>query len=282
MIAVSGLLYSCASRFRRPESIEAKMARYKSKIGQVNSVPEMPVINEQWNIGNRAPASIGPLEQNQRVNYSNKKMYFFTLWMQYKTLKTIAKADNAPTVNSCPKFHTSLVGEDWDSNISAISVNNINWKNVQQQDISYFPEMHLSVTRKHQEPKVKDQFKDLNHNDEYNTVVNKALKTHMAKMYLELQELCEHGSSYNYYAFENLFTHSNKNDLMANNKSMERLLKTSIFSNHLLIEGLRTSKSKNKYDMMIHEINNRIGGQWVKAYFEYFKSKRSEKLSKLK
>jgi hypothetical protein len=276
------LLNSCASGLQRPESIAEKMKRYKSKIGQVNAVPEIPLVQEQWVQSSRAPASIGPLASSQKVNYSNKKMYFFTLWLQYKTLKKFTKQDNAPQINSCPKFHTSMVGEQWESQMKAGDFNKIKWKNLQQQDISYFPEVHLPTTRNHTLPTVKDSFKDVKFNDEYQKTVDTAFENHLAKMFVELKELCEHGSSYNYYAFENLLTHTKQHTLMANNENMDRLLKTSIFSNHLIIESLRKKNSQDKYDMMIREINNRIGGQWVNAYFDYYREKRIETIGKFK
>lgn len=276
------LLYSCASGLRRPESIEEKMRRYQSKIGQVNAVPEIPVVAENWTQGSRGPASISPFQASQRVDYSNKKMYFFTLWMQYKTLKKFTKSENAPQINSCPKFHTSMVDKNWESDLTHGELSKIQWKNLQQQDISYFPEVHLSVSREHNEPKVKDQFKNLKFADEYQTTVDQALKNHMAKMFTELKELCEHGSSYNYYAFENLMTYTKENTMMANNENMEKILKTSIFSNHLIIESLRSKYTMGKYELMINEINHRIGGQWVNAYFNHYRSKRLEKISQLK
>lgn len=276
------LLYSCASGLRRPESIAEKMKRYKSKIGQVNTVPEVPIVQESWVQSSRAPASIGPLASSQKVNYSNKKMYFFTLWMQYKTLKKFTKQENAPQINSCPKFHTSMIGEKWESKMTVVDNNKIKWKNIQQQDISYFPEVHLPTTREHSLPKVMDSFKQVKFEDEYQKTVDQAFENHLAKMFTELKELCEHGSSYNYYAFENLLTHTKDHTFMANNENMQKLLKTSIFSNHLIIESMRKNKSEDKYDMMIREINNRVGGQWVNAYFDYYRGKRIETLSKLK
>lgn len=274
-------LYSCASGLRRPESIQEKMRRYKTKIGQVNPVPEIPVVAGNWQQASRGPASISPFQNSQRVDYSNKKMYFFTLWMQYKTLKKFTKSENAPALNSCPKFHTSMVDEKWDSHLNASGDKKIQWKNIQQQDISYFPELHLSVSREHKLPKVKDEFKNLKFVDEYQSTINQAMTNHMAKMFTELKELCEHGSSYNYYAFENLMTHTKEHSLMANNENMQKLLKTSIFANHLLIESLRKKRSMGKYDMMINEINHRIGGQWVNAYFEHYRNKRIQTIGRL-
>lgn len=276
------LLYSCASGLRRPESIANKMKRYKSKVGQVNAVPEVPLIQGNWSQSGRAPASIAPLADSQRLNYSNKKMYFFTLFMQYKTLASFTKQEDATRIGSCPKFHTSMIGDKWDTQISRDESHQIKWKNIQQQDISYFPEVHLPIYQNESKPKVKDIFEKIQFEDEYQKTVNQAFQNHLVKMFTELRELCEHGSSFNYYAFENLLAHTKSHSFIANNENMKKLLKTSIFSNHLIIESMRKSRSQDKYDMMIREINKRVGGQWVNAYFDYYRGKRIETLSKNK
>ena len=41
--ALSTTLLGCAGSYKRPESFESKMARYRSKSAEINKVPDMQV-----------------------------------------------------------------------------------------------------------------------------------------------------------------------------------------------------------------------------------------------
>ena len=87
---------SCASHYRRPESIQEKMARFKAREGGINKVPDYySPIGSMLKSHGRSPASRKP-KSDLSLNYNNKKLYFLTLYGQYTTLQ----------------LHNRMTGED--------------------------------------------------------------------------------------------------------------------------------------------------------------------------
>ena len=99
---------SCASHYRRPESIQDKMARFKAKEDGVNKVPDYftPAKNMLKSHG-RTPAS-KKAQKDLSLSYNNKKLYFLTLYGQYVNLQAYSK-HSAPEINICPNFHTAYI-----------------------------------------------------------------------------------------------------------------------------------------------------------------------------
>jgi hypothetical protein len=70
-------------------------------------------------------------------------------------------------------------------------------------------------------------------------LVDKAVTTHITKAYSELSELCEFGSSDNYYIYENLMSSIDREGgLEKNAYGLQILLRTSLMFNHALISSL--------------------------------------------
>jgi hypothetical protein len=149
------------------------------------------------------------------------------------------------------------------------------------------PELLLPLTKNETSPKVIDIIRNSGHsmNDfAINELVHKALDIHLAKTYSEIQELCEYGSSDNYYIYENLITHIKNNNFDASTHNMNILLKTTIFSNIALITSLNKEQSakaggraiasvpteNNKYAYS-SEVMARLNVNWANQYFDYLK-----------
>ena len=74
-----------------------------------------------------------------------------------------------------------------------------------------------------------------------------AFNTHVKKIYIEINSLCEDGHSPNYFIFENLVRHIKvKKSFMNNSESLQALFNTSIFSNLFLKFSYKISQNFKK------------------------------------
>ena len=268
------LTLTACGHYAPPESFESKMARYQVKKAQSQSVPEITPVDFRVS-GSRMPASVS--KQNKKsedVTFSNKKLYFITLYRQYNELASFAST-STPEVTQCPSFHSAMV------DFQTPSAPSVNWKAQyeanklgDQSYSSYYPELYLPAGDSTQGPKVLDILKKEPHNT---SIVQSAVDHHVKKIYAELAELCEYGSSDNYYAFENLHTEMQRRDIApAGVKGMKVLLKTSLFSNKALIESLkRNAPRTNRAPAQVmtqtdfdYEVMKRLGVTWAQQYYQ--------------
>ncbi|PIP94306.1 MAG: hypothetical protein COW00_03485 [Bdellovibrio sp. CG12_big_fil_rev_8_21_14_0_65_39_13] len=278
---------SCASTYRPSETIEAKMARFESSKSMVNVVPDLPV--KEVKISNRKPASA---EADQVVDElakkPNKRLYFSTLYTQYETMRKIPQNESAPTIQYCPHFHTSVV-EYKESNPQGPAFNKVDWKQRYKGDWTVlaesYPELNLPLDDYNQHPKVSEVMSNSEtskmYSDSINEVMNKAFSLHVMKTYRELTELCEVGTSDNYYAYENLLGHIERHeqsrDPVLNN--IKTLFKTTLFSNMAIINSLGRSQKKitargpasaqkSVEDSYQQAVLKRFGVEWFDEYFK--------------
>lgn len=296
MLSLSLALISCASNYRRPESIEDKMARFKNKNQNRNLVPEYQSAASPWARG-RVPASSsdgGASFDRDLKGKSNKRLYFITLYGQYNTLKKYGSTESAPKVDICPSFHTSMI--EHVESYGANAYQKVDWKvskgyyNSVDKNIASYPELALPITEDSVHPRVYDIISKEEGVQEYGsvkTVVQKAIDIHLTKTYKELTELCEYGTSDNYYSYENLITHIKKNPRAfgPTKSSATTLLKTTVFSNLALIESLdsftvskrgRSLASSNENQSLKGPILKRMGAYWAKDYLQYIKQARNK------
>nr|BDT28765.1 hypothetical protein BHI3_22310 [Bacteriovorax sp. HI3] len=291
-------LVSCAG----PESFEQKMDRYTPKNMGQNQVPEITSSGFKFSSSkSRMPASAGTATSvekslSEEATLSNKKLYFLTLFGQYESMKKYAQDFEAPSVNICPHFHTSLL--EHKGRKPAGFAGNVTYKNNKKfvydykkiDDADYVskrPELSLPLAKDDVTPKVVDIFRsqkgDMN-DAKMNELVHKALDIHLAKTYSEIRELCEFGVSNNYYIYENLITHIKNSSFPPAEKSMDTLLKTTIFSNIALVTSLDKiqatpmrsiasigSKSKESSNTYSNEVMTRLNVEWAREYFESLK-----------
>ncbi len=301
---LTSLLTSCAG----PENIQEKMARYTPKNLNRNQVPEIKISNFNFKVDQksgtnqlyRAPASSPEApsvnEGLSESNPTNKKLYFLTLYSQFEYLKKYTHEFSGPTISICPNFHTSLLrhnnGID-NEQISPYLNNQFSYDYSKLNDEKYvasYPELSLPLSKEENTPRVIDILKNQNsamNEFAINELVHKALDIHLVKTYSEIRELCEYGSSDNYYIYENLITHIKSNDFTAESKNMNTLLKTTLFSNLALMSSLNQKTKLDKSGRSIattemlgkeektpyaNEVMARLNVTWAKQYFDYIKS----------
>src|SRR5690606_16340983 len=127
-----------------------------------------------------------------------------TLYNQYNELQAYSSA-SPREITQCPSFHSALV--DHSMPFKA----HVNWTpNYREKDLSddnsakFYPELFLSMDAKSGQPRVLDLARKNYASSK--ELVQKAIDLHVDKTHAELAELCEYGTSDNYYAFENLST----------------------------------------------------------------------------
>jgi hypothetical protein len=274
-------LVSCAGNYRRPESFEAKMARFQPKNTNPNIVPKLeldPAMPETF----RRPSSRGPASKSIDENKlpSNKRLYFITLYGQYRNISEYVDSEKAPDLNHCPSFHSSLIS--YKEGLPPLTHKRVSitkrYTSITPDSVGKFPELALPVSLDSENPRLYDVI--ANHKEiDPNQYLTQALKVHLTKTYKELEELCESGSSDNYYNYENLTTHIQRkgNEFHPNKKSLKTLLKTTLFSNMTLIESLNknvvrkrgpASSNVGPHKFYQEGLIQKLGVEWTHSYFK--------------
>jgi hypothetical protein len=295
------LLSSCAG----PESYQQKMARYEPKAISKNQVPDIKTADFKF-INNKkpdakktarfpasAPENPNLDKDSKEANPTNKKLYFLTLLSEYESLKNYSQEFAGPSVSICPNFHTSLlrhIDKFANSPKSSPLGKKFSYDSKKYTDEMYVagrPELLLPLSKDGVSPKVIDVIKSTSEpmsDFAINELVHKALDIHLAKTYSEIRELCEYGVSDNYYIYENLITHIKNNKFEADNKNMNTLLKTTIFSNIALMNSIdKQSVSASgrsiasitkdqKIPTYATEVMARLNVTWANQYFDYIKA----------
>lgn len=269
---------SCASNYRRPESVEDKMSRYEVKKAKINEVPRMAPPSISY--AGRGPASVTTPKKMSRPfsDLTNKRVYFLTLLSQYNDFRPFATYA-APTLAICPHFHTNVVNfnESHQKSFEKRSWPLHAGTENSYQDESWakkYPEFYLPVTKESVEPRVLDLLKKSPSKERSQELISLAVDTHVSKIYDELKELCEYGSSDNYFTFENLTSHikGSGKPFPPGEESLNTLLKTTLFTNKMLIDSLKravpekgsrapASMEEARY---IDEVIVRLGVDWIK------------------
>lgn len=276
--AVMLVTISCASNYRRPESVEDKMSRYEVKKEKINEVPRIapPAIS----YASRGPASVTAPKKMSRPfsDLTNKRVYFLTLLSQYNDFRPFATFA-APTLAICPNFHTNVVSfneshqksfekRSWPLHFeSESSLQDESW-------VKKYPEFYLPITKESVEPRVLDLLRKSPSKEKAQELIAMAVDTHVSKIYDELRELCEHGSSDNYFTFENLTSHikGSGKPFPPGEEGLKVLMKTTLFTNKVLIDSLKSatlekgsrapaSMEEARY---IDEVIVRLGVDWIK------------------
>lgn len=292
--ALSTTLLGCAGSYKQPESFESKMARYKSKSAEINKVPDMQVLADASykKKARRGPASTSK-KRDLFTEHTNKKLYFLTLLSQYSNLSKYSSAETVSSINICPSFHSILVDHKDKFEAEGFSRTNkvrVPFEKVISSDtfkdpakISYYPELMLPVTKENVHPTVAEYLTS-NKDANIKEVMTDAINVHLSKTHDELKELCDTGSSSNYYIYENLITHIKKQGFRPGPDNMKTLLKTSIFTNVALIKSFeKTSKktrgrgiasSNGNKEAYTDAMKGRLGVEWSDSYFDSMTSNR--------
>tara|TARA_B100000886_G_C20325384_1_gene450001 strand:- start:63 stop:878 length:816 start_codon:yes stop_codon:yes gene_type:complete len=256
------------------------MNRFTALSGEKNLVPKLytqPLLIEEG----RAPASIN-YKKFKPLNYSNRILYFIGLYGQYKTMRNFASAIT-PIVRKCPHFHSAILEDNHSQNIEFISP-----KGAQQEKISslyinaknnpgLFPELHLPMVKNNISSTVFSKIKNSKNIGEIPFQIQTAVNIHLEKTFGEIKELCESGTSTNYFIFENLTRLQKRKKLSRNETTLKALFKTTLVSNMAIISSLESwSKAKGslKTKQVNFEIMKRLEGTWVTSYLQKLVQKR--------
>lgn len=305
-------LMGCASSYRRPESVADKMKRYQARSHSHNATPALPVIEGQKHLSwisssnNRAPASVAPQQASSTeeqandfaADQSHKRLYFLTLYSQYELLQQSVPEYQATQIRVCPHFHSSLVThQESFGATSEMTFENKDYSAQMLQKIkkdesylSLYPELALPMQAQTSRPRVIDLASE--DASSVKKLVSQALSTHLSKTHSELSELCEFGSSDNYYIYENLMSSvEREGGLEKNVQGLQILLKTSTMFNHALISALNPVSAPTKSmgvsrapasaqvqtqssaDMYAQELMRRLRAQWAQPYYSSLNSK---------
>ena len=209
LITIFTLLSSCGSYYKKPESIEAKMARYTSKDESVNNVPDYMVSSYKYK-GSRYPASA----DREEVNESNKSVYFLSLYEQYQSMAELYPT-NKKVIKYCPTFHQEILKKS--PRVSVYKLKN---------EIDFSKSSIVSSL-------------DFDGQEASKKNLSQAMSIYMDQTYAELTQLCESGVSSNYYIYENFITLAQKNGVLGKNQdSLNALFKTTVFFNDALISSI--------------------------------------------
>ena len=249
ILSIVTLTVGCSS-YRQPESIDSKMARFMPRDTNPNKVPLLPI--PEVDTGERAPASVSSThtyneEETQEENLSHKRLYFMGLYQQYRTLGSFITNEDVPEIQHCPSFHTTLINGKtaYRAHSKAAIDFEKRYSSIEENKKAFYPELALPVETSNSSPTLGEvlQTEDV----DKNVAFQQALKVHLTKTYKELEELCDSGTSSNFYNYENLTRHikSNKNLYRQGSTPLKTLVKTTIFSNMTLIESLEANTSKS-------------------------------------
>lgn len=267
-ILTSIFLVSCSS-YRQIEFINENMTRFsdQKKIEQ-NKTPKilgLPVI-----LQNRDIASVAPLK-NKKESLNNKQLYFQTLNTQMHKMGDILgkKIIN----NRCPHFHSINLSVINNLRINVLEdkknlPENTHYKNALKRP-AFFPELHLPIKQSKHTQTIFDLAKNSN-NFNYKKNIHEALSMHLDRTKKEINELCETGSSANYFIYENLNSLTSTVPLIPKKENLETILKVSIFANDFLLSSLYQSTKTDSISAAL----DRVGSRWFQKYVSTIISKR--------
>jgi hypothetical protein len=111
-------------------------------------------------------------------------------------------------------------------------------------------------------------------------ITQTAINLHATKLRSELNELCEYGTSDNYYAFENLITYAkDQKGLSSNATSIKAMFKTSILSNYALLNSLKekdnarapASIAESEQKNLLNKILKNLSAPWFNEYLAQYR-----------
>lgn len=175
-------------------------------------------------------------EENELTELSNKKVYFFTLWQEYKAFKNII--GTGEKLNSCPQFHDDVLSKekivnnkiklyDLDTNFETVKLD--------PKNIVHYPVLSIPY-------KGVDLYSYLKLKDEWDNAKKhtyKALTAYNERNFTELKTLCDEGNSEGYYIYENMISYYKDNKEFQNSyQALTSILKVNTISNMLILDSI--------------------------------------------
>jgi len=284
LLSLATLLVAC-SHYQKPESFSDKMNRFQAKNLGENVVPQFPVLTykNQTKTKGRAPAST-PIEnekQEERYQtYSPKGLYFLSLYWQFREFKNYS-SENLEAPKSCPHFHTALLnnqiqlGNDKKTPKSFKNIEHMAWDKADT--LNSNPEFFLPTESYKSTPTAFDQI--IKNPKDAAKITQAAINLHAQKMKSELNELCEYGTSDNYYAFESLITYAkDQKGLNSTSENIQSMFKTTILSNYALLNSMQekntgrapSSVGSIEQKNLLTKILKNLNASWFNEYLTQY------------
>lgn len=256
------------------------------RIENKNPVPKYEnIVFKSYRNTSRTPASY--LNKTTKlVKSSNKTVYFLGLYDQYNRLKQFTD-HNVREVDSCPRFHNDFLDYQKTHQISYNrSEQKKTWSfgkmvklirgNIKKLTL---PELNLAT----EENKKLSELSSLRRED-----ISKAIAIHANNTKKEIEKICLTGNTENYYIYTNLVDYMEKNPSYKNSKSaFDTLMKTTLFSNIVLLKSLNTTKGTNRtlasnFNYIEQEIMLRLNASWAKPLINNVKQAKNNLLKNVK
>ena len=242
VLIVSVILVSCAHQKQYDGTHRL------SDMDLSNNLPNYILPTELFDKG-RSIASVSTNKPTDAPKVSLKNLYFNAMLGQYRQFTAFY---NARTINSCPAFHNDFIQQTFKIDDSRV----VNISSIKFQKPEYEP---LLVLKLNNVESLIDYYNKNGVND-IDLALKSALVKHAEMIKSEVVELCETGTSENYYRFHN-FYRSEKYTHLSNKSYLKGLLKIPVFSNMLLLEDLFQKSGihykKDSYTSMILDYSNR-------------------------
>ena len=249
------------------------MTRFKDENYRVqNNVPK--IISLPLALPSRSPASVQK-KASLHPNLNNKQLYFLTLNDQFHQMGRVLKVEKIMG-KRCPHFH-SLNNQVVSKNVykSIAKSSPIPGTKHYAQALSYpayYPEIHLPLKAKQKSPTVYELAKKKGKDFDYHNHIARAFALHFNKTRSEIMELCETGTSDNYFVFENLNTLILNTPLRPQKEDLETLLKVSIVTNDFILKSIKETTEEYSVSSAL----SRIGSTWFSSYIKKILRQRSK------
>ncbi len=270
------LIISSCSHYNRPESFQAKMARYTSIDRPIFKETVIP-LPKRIKSTSRLPAS---KDTNEMLR--PKDTYFLVLYSQMQILgKYLSK--KSYKLDHCPALHNAWLKVKNENFSISTNVKKYRPKSIKINTISKnleaLVEWNLPITKGMQAPTVLENFK-VDNNLKKN--IENALDTRYLALKSEVDELCEYSTSPYYYTYENFVSQAREGRVTSDIEGLRSLLKMIPFNTHALLSSLGTLNNKgifwgsSTYKRIIQNLWTQSKTQWSSGYFEEIYSKRSK------
>jgi hypothetical protein len=271
-IIMTSLISSCGT-YHPPEALSDKMSRYKPSKINPNPVPTLALWESRLGSIKKLRAKKKPVSHYQKL--SNKKLYFSALYHQYNELRSyLPEQDKTPILSHCPRHHNTYLKIKTDT-VQQKKLNMAKRYSSITVDTKY-PELTLPLGKQ----TLKDKIVGTATLTQKKRYVESAISDHVKRVHAELVEVCDSGSSENYFNFENVVTHAERHrrDFQQDKKkSMSSLLRTTLFYNKALLRGLNSAAYRGRFpastnnkeeDASFSAVADKLDTSWSFDYFD--------------
>lgn len=280
LILIPALAIASCAGYRQPESFAEKMARFTPRNTNPNQVPsyskEPPFKSFSPKRTSRGPASTEKGKKEEMP--STKRLYFMALYGQYLNLGQYLNHSEPAKLNHCPAFHTTFV--NYKEKLGHYPKLSIDFskrvdhlKGLNEESTQKFPELSLPMADNG--PTFYETLKTHGIQN-YPNFFENAVAFHLAKTYKELSEICDSGTSENYYNYENLTRHIKREGkkFTRSTEAFKAYMKTTLFSNTALLESLGKTVKRGRVPASASEpvytkhLMKQLDAPWSPRYFQ--------------